>query len=171
MRERQRYDLILGIYLNVRGFAFVLFEGPFTPVDWGIVEIRGKEKLRRSLRRIGAIFGQYSPDALVLQNMSSRVARRAKHTRILNDAIKTLADTQSIQVHLYSRAQVCEYFKKFGLTNKDAIAETIARKIPVLERLVPSRRKIWNSESARMVLFDAVALVLLFFRDSIARDQ
>jgi hypothetical protein len=171
MRKRQRHNLILGIYLNVRGFAFVLFEGPFSPVDWGIIEIRGKNRIRRSIGRIGDLFGRYQPDALVLQNMSVSGERRAKHIRTLNEAIKVLAGTQSIPIYMYSRAQVRDYFKEFGLTSKDAIAETIARKIPMLERLVPSRRKIWNSENARMVLFDAVAIVLLFFRDALQQNK
>ncbi|HZS56799.1 MAG TPA: hypothetical protein VFA65_20500 [Bryobacteraceae bacterium] len=127
--------------------------------------------MRRSLRRIGAIFGQYGPDALVLQNMSIKGVRRAKHIRSLNDAIRTLAETQSIPVHMYSRMQVRDYFQQFGLTNKDAIAEAIVRKIPVFERLIPPRRKIWNSESARMVLFDAIAMVLLFFRNALLHDN
>ena len=39
-----RYRLVTAIYLNSRGFGFALFEGPLAPLDWGTVEVRGKEK-------------------------------------------------------------------------------------------------------------------------------
>jgi hypothetical protein len=38
MISRRRYDLVLAIYPQTRGFAFVLFEGWLSPVDWGIHE-------------------------------------------------------------------------------------------------------------------------------------
>jgi hypothetical protein len=38
--KRQRYSFVMAIYPNTRGFAFVLFEGPLSPVDWQAVEIR-----------------------------------------------------------------------------------------------------------------------------------
>ncbi len=36
MIPRKRYDLVLAIYPQSRGFAFVLCEGWLAPVDWGI---------------------------------------------------------------------------------------------------------------------------------------
>jgi hypothetical protein len=44
-----------------------------------------------------------------------------------------------------------------------ARAQFIASHIPVFRPLLPPPRKIWNSEDARMSIFDAAALVLTFF--------
>jgi hypothetical protein len=35
MSGPRRYALVLAIYLNTRGFGFVLFEGHLSPFDWG----------------------------------------------------------------------------------------------------------------------------------------
>jgi|SRR5690348_15036174 hypothetical protein len=44
-----------------------------------------------------------------------------------------------------------------------ARAQFIASHIPVFQPLLPPPRKIWNSEDARMSIFDAAALALTFF--------
>jgi len=46
MNGLRRYALVLSIYPNTRGFAFVLFEGPLSPFDWGVKEVRGRGKHR-----------------------------------------------------------------------------------------------------------------------------
>lgn len=164
MNGAHRHNLVLGIYPNTRGFAFALFEGALAPVDWGVVEIRGKSKNRACLRRIAVMFGRYEPDVLVLQDMSESGTRRTYRIRNLNEAIEILAGTQSIRVFSYSRAHVRQCFEHQGLTSKQFIAESIAKHIPMLAPLLPPLRKIWKSEHARMGIFDAVALVLTFYQ-------
>lgn len=161
-----RHNLVLGIYPNTRGFAFAVFEGSLAPVDWGVIEIRGKNKNKQCLQRIAVMFGRYEPDALVLQDMSERGTRRARRIRNLNEAIEVLAGTQNIRVFAYSRARVRQCFESHGLTSKQSVAEAIAKHIPMFERFVPPLRKIWMSEDSRMGLFDAVALVLTFYQSS-----
>jgi hypothetical protein len=51
-----------------------------------------------------------------------------------------------------------------GFTNKQMLASLIAKHIPAFERHVPPPRKPRMSEDARMGLFDAAALVLVFFQ-------
>jgi hypothetical protein len=55
-------------------------------------------------------------------------------------------------------------FASAGLANKQSLAEVIAKYIPAFERHVPPPRKPWMSEDARMGLFDAAALALVFFQ-------
>lgn len=167
MTAPRKHNLVLGIYPDSRGFAFVVFEGPLAPVDWGTAESRGEYKIRICVARISALFGKYAPDALVLQDMSENGTRRASHIRSLNEAIALLAETQGIPTFLYSRAQVREQFAPMAAYSKDAIAEAIAMRIPVLERLRPPVRKVWKNEHPRMALFDAAALVLTFYQSKI----
>ena len=47
---------------------------------------------------------------------------------------------------------------------KHGIAQTIAKHIPALSLYLPPARKPWMSEDARMGLFDAAALALMFFQ-------
>jgi Holliday junction resolvasome RuvABC endonuclease subunit len=154
----------MAIYPNTRGFAFVLFEGPLSPVDWQAVEIkRGRDKNRQCLEAISRLFGRYQPDVLVLQHTGEGGTRRALRIRDLNEAIEVLAETQGIPVAKYSRAQVRACFAETGIVTKPVMAEAIAKHIPVFGKFVPPLRKIWMSEDARAGIFDAIALVLSYF--------
>lgn len=171
MKTRKRYSLVLAIYPSTRGFAFVVFEGPLSPVDWSAREVRGQHKNQRCLVAIVAILARYQPDALVLQDMSSSGTRRALRLRELNAGIAELAEECGIPIFAYSRAQVREAFEPFGLTNKHFIAETIAKHIPAFDRHLPPVRKPWMSEDARMGIFDAAALALTFFQSATGGGQ
>jgi hypothetical protein len=172
MSTTRRHDLVLAVYPNTRGFAFVLFEGSLAPVDWGIVKVSSEEKNRDSIRRIAQLLGRFTPEALVLQDMSENGARRARRIRDLNEAIGLLAETQGVPVFRYSRGKEREHFASFGMSGKRGIAEAIAKQIPMLARFLPPVRKIWMSEDARMGLFDATALALTFFyRDTLGETQ
>ena len=159
----RRHDLVLAIHLQSRGFAFVLFEGSLAPVDWGVQEARGKNKNARCLTRIASLLALHTPDVLILQDMSERGTLRASRIQELNRRIAELADQYGIRVRRFSRTQVLDYFAGLGGITKQGIAETIAKHVPALRLAVPPARKAWTSEDARMGIFDAAALVWLFF--------
>ena len=167
---QRRYDLVLAIHVQSRGFAFVLFEGWLAPVDWGVQETRGADKNARCLTRIASLLTLHTPDVLVLQDMSERGTRRASRIRELNRRTAELADQRGILVRRYSRAQVIECFQEQGARTKQRIAETITKHIPALGLYVPQARKPWMSEDARMGIFDAAALAWMFFH-SISGDE
>jgi hypothetical protein len=82
----------------------------------------------------------------------------------LNEALSELANGRQMLVYAYSRGKVWEAFEEFGVSNKHDIAMVIATRIPAFERYVPSPRKPWKSEDARMGIFDAAGLGLAFFQ-------
>lgn len=168
MKARARYNLVLAVYPNTRGFAFVAFEGPFSPVDWSAREIRGRHKNQRCLIGVTALLERFQPDVVVLQDMSSTGTRRAHRLRVLNAGIGELAEERGIPVFAYSRIQVRQAFESFGLTTKHSIAETIAKHIPAFDRYIPPPRKPWMSEDPRMAVFDAVALALTFLKSNVS---
>src|SRR5258708_20321545 len=127
MNGLRRYAFVLAIYLNTRGFAFVLFEGPLAPVDWSVREMRGSRKDARCLARIVTILDQYLPDVLVLQDTSAQGTRRARRIVKLNEAVAALAEARGLPVYLYSRDEVSRAFESFGVTNKQGLAEIIAK--------------------------------------------
>ena len=80
MIARQRPELVLAIYFQSRGFAFVLLDEHRDPVDWGAPEFRGHDRAKRCLKRVDSLLALYSPDVLVLQDMSRRgISSRAPH--------------------------------------------------------------------------------------------
>jgi len=166
MTWSSRYTLVTAIYLNSRGFAFVLFEGPLAPRDWSVVEARGKDKRERILSRIDGLLARYKPDFVVLQDTSQGGTHRPHRIRRLNETIAEAAQGYGFPVLTFSRADVRERFAYLGSVTKDTIAEAIAKHIPAFERFLPPPRKVWKSEDARMGIFDAAALALTFFRAS-----
>jgi hypothetical protein len=60
MNDLQRYACVVAVYLNTRGFAFVVFESSLSPIDWGIKETRGPQKNSRSIKKTEHHAGGYS---------------------------------------------------------------------------------------------------------------
>ncbi len=154
--------MVFAIYLNSRGFAFVLFEGPLAPRDWSTIEVRG-DKREKIVARVSSLFARYKPHVVVLQDMSPTGTDRPHRIRHLNEVITKLAERHGLPTALVSRSEVRERFAYLGSVTKDAIAAAIAKHIPAFERFLPLPRKPWKSEDARMGLFDAAALALIFF--------
>jgi hypothetical protein len=165
MNHARRYLLALSVHLNTRGFAFVLFESPLAPFDWGTPEIRGVRKHERCMEKVAAIIDQYQPEGLVLQDMSNEGTQRAERIVKLNADIIRLAKARDLPVFLYSREIVRDtFFQQHGVRTKQDIAELIAKSVPAFQRYLPSPRKPWESEDARMGLFDAAGLGLVFYQ-------
>ncbi len=160
MTSRQN-DLVVAFYPHSRGFAYVVFEGPLLPVDWGMSDLSAKEKTRRCLRRLSALLDRYRPDVLLVREVSKgRAMRRAAK---LLTAIEEEARGRGLSTTAISRRQIRETFADLGSPSRYAIVEAIGKNIPMLASYVPPRRKIWNGEDRRMGLFDAVALVLSYY--------
>src|SRR5262249_33613263 len=135
MNHTRRYLLALSVHLNTRGFAFVLFESPLAPFDWGTPEIRGERKHERCLSKIAALLDQYKPEGIVLQDMSDEGTQRAQRIAKLNAAVIALAKSRDLLVFEYSRKIVSDtFYQQYGVETKQDIAEIIAKSIPAFER-------------------------------------
>jgi hypothetical protein len=164
MNGARQYAFVLAVYPNTQGFAFVLFKDHLSPIDWGVKEIHGPRKHSRCVARVTVILERHEPDIMVLQDTSPTGTRRSRRVISLNAAFAKLASDRAIPVHAYSREEVLSAFGEFGLPNKHSMAELIAKHIPALENYLPRPRKPWMSEDARMGIFDAAALALVFFQ-------
>jgi hypothetical protein len=157
--------LTMAVYLNSRGLAFVVFEGELAPLDWSVVEARGSDRRETLLARVETLFKKLRPNVLVLENMSDPEGRPPRIRR-LNEAIVQLAKRYTLQTVFFTRTEVRQQFAYLGTVTKDAVAMAIAKHIPAFERFLPSPRKPWKSEDARMGIFDAAALALTFFQSN-----
>lgn len=159
----RRYDLVMAIFPSARGIAHVLFEGPYSPVDWGISDPRREHRKRRAIGHISRLLDHYTPDVLVLRGRVGFPLGRARLHKLL-EAMEALAATKSVPIAQFSRSQIREAFQFLGSPTRYAIVETIAKNIPMFEPHVPPVRKIWKTEDRRMGLFDAIALALTFYQ-------
>jgi len=162
---RGRYEVVLAIYPTRRGMAFVMFEGPHTPIDWGRRRRRSSDGNDDCLRKVQSLF-ERQPAVLVLQDTSWTGTRRSRRATELNSAIFELAEQYSFPVCSFSRDQVRATFTELASPTRHAIAEYIAKNIPILEHQLPPPRKRWLPEDDRIGIFDAAALALTYFQSA-----
>lgn len=163
MRGRIPEELVLSVYGTSKGFAFVLFEGPDAPYDWGVRDIHNPSRNQKCIEAIERIILRHQPAALILEDTSDRHSRRTARTRRLYQSITHLANTHVIEVHRYPKAAIKQTFHSVGATTKHEIAQAIARQIPAFATRLPRYRKAWMSQDMRQGLFDAAALVLYHY--------
>lgn len=156
-------NLVLSVYPTSRGYAFVLFEGPLNPYDWGIKEIRKKQKNEHTLESIQELINRYRPAYLIIEDHTEKGSRRSSRIRRLYRMLIHLAESEQVEVFRYSQKAIRNCFESVGARSKYEIAQAIARQIPAFAHRMPKLRKIWMSEDPRQSLFDAAALGIVFY--------
>lgn len=68
-----------------------------------------------------------------------------------------------VDVAIYTRADIQGCFSHYGARTREEIAEAVARHIEPLRRYLPKRRRPWESEDRRLVLFAAAAQMLTHY--------
>ena len=101
---------VLSVYASSRGFAFVLFEGPESPYDWGVKEIKGQDKNVQTRDAIKRLVDRYRPEVLVLTDMSEGNSRQTSRIRKLHRMIKHLAATEYVDLCQFPKSAVKAYF-------------------------------------------------------------
>jgi len=161
---KSKTNLVLSVKPFCRGFAFALFEAPQSPTDWGVRDIRGKAKNALTLLGIKQIITQYQPDVLLLPAPEGRSERIRKLVR----DIAALAIKQGIPAHTVTRADIRAAFatdlpgggtagRAFFKPTRYQIAQAIANRFAFFAAQLPPPRRFYDSEDARMSLFDAVS--------------
>lgn len=153
-----RRELVMAIFPNTRGFGYAVFEG-LLPVDWGVSDVRGRNRDHVCLRRITALLRKYDPDVLLLRDPAG--TRGPRVAALIKD-IANLPRPPNTVCLAISRTDVRGAFNYLKRPTRQMIARAIGDRIPFLDLLVPRPRKIWNSENRHMGLFDAVALALTY---------
>lgn len=161
-KKAEIHKLALAIDPISRGFGYALFEGPQTPLDWGVTDIRLKIS-QTSFERVKKLISFYQPEILILEDCSQTGNRRCRRIHDLIKDIEKFAKSQKISVAKYSSGRVQEVFSFFNIRTKHQIAEKICEWLPELASRIPPKRKPWMSEDPRMSIFDAVALILTYY--------
>src|SRR5438105_4808427 len=114
MRERQTSELVLTLYPSARGLAFVIFEGPLSPIDWGVKAVRGsQDRIAILFETAKSLIERYQPEIVVLQGHRN-ASGRADHARRLEQMILTYAAGQNTEAHRYTREDVRSCFRQSG---------------------------------------------------------
>lgn len=163
MKKHNPPELVMGIAMTTRGIGYVLLQGPETPFDWGLMRRENKDFADASLNRIQKLIQAYHPSVLVMENL---IDGRTRHGKVLQRFSRKLlhraASEQVVVIH-FGRRDVRQAFAPVGAVSKSEIAEAIALAIPALAYRLPPVRKLWMSEDARQLIFDATALALTYY--------
>lgn len=165
-------ERVFAIDPTVKGYAFAVFEGPDTLLDWGIVQVLPKGKNRRCVRSIEEKLRRYLPSTLVFEDPEDRSSKRWPRVRRLIEEIDALSEKHGIVRRKVSRAKVRSTFAFLPKPDRTAIAEALARRFPELRSRLPRARKFWfEAEEERLNIFDAAALALTYLEGKAGRKQ
>ena len=163
MTDVRPQNLVLAVYPFSRGFAFVFFEGPDSPFEWGVKDLREGDKNSRTVEGIKKLVDRYRPEVLVIEDTTDGGWRRTSRIRKLYRMLVHFAHAEYVDLHRCSKKQVKECFASVGASTKYEIAKAIATQTPAFAHRIPRFRKPWMSEDPRQSLFDAAALGLTYY--------
>ena len=133
-------ERVLGFHPTSRGFGWVLFEGPYTPVDWGLVSA-GADKNATCLRRCERLLDRLAPEILVLEAYDRDTTRRARRIADLCTDVRRAADDRQIEAVVYTRAEVRRAFAEVKAWTRREIAEAVARHFEAFRHRLPKPRR------------------------------
>jgi Holliday junction resolvasome RuvABC endonuclease subunit len=152
---------ILAIALTARGFGYCVMENNVM-LECGKKEVKGNRNLQ-SVSKIEKLMKQFLPNFLVLQDVNAAGCHRAPRIKVLHQQVIGLAASRKIRVSLFSGKMLRITLIGDAKGTKYQMAESLAQKYPAeLAAKLPPKRRLWESESGRMDIFDAVALAVVF---------
>jgi len=152
---------ILSLAPSTGGFGFAVIERGAL-INWGTKTAKGRYKNVEALAKAKALIVRYRPDIVVLENTSAKQSRHGIRIRTLTNQICKAAKKEKVRVKLVTRANMMKSYFPEGKGTNQGIAELMAQRFPQeLKDRLPPKRRAWNSETARMHMFIAVALALM----------
>jgi hypothetical protein len=167
-KNHNKHFRILAASLSANGFGYAVMEGNT------LVDFRNKvfltDKNANSLTNIDKLIVRYQPDVLVLHDVNAKGTYRAPRIKELYRKVIALAQKHKLKVAKLSNTELRTMLLNDPKGTKHDMAECIAKQFPdELGSRVPPKRKAWTSEYARMDIFDAVALAVVFLMKKLKR--
>lgn len=153
---------VMAIHATAKGFGYVVMSGPFSLVDWG-TRTSARQKNATCLARLSELLDRFDPHTLVLEDPSQDAKRSARIQRLYT-AIAGLCHGRSIDLAVFTRADMRRCYAMVGAHSWQDIAEAVARQLEPLRKRVPARRKAWQSESRAMSVFVAAAIAMTYWQ-------
>ncbi len=133
--------------------GYALFVGQRL-TDWGTSRIAGVSS-RAAARVTRRWLKKFKPDVVVTETFAAG-SRKGQRSRAITAAVAQVARDQADLLDV-----TMERVQTFP--NKYDEAEALAVEFPELELYLPRRRRLWDTESPRTIVFEAVALAKLLF--------
>lgn len=159
---KTEFERALGISPNDRGFGYVVLEGPTRLVDWKVKRVP-RPKNQKTIEALDELLGLYMPSYLILDAPDDLASPRGHRIKgLLRDLANCAADRGVIPVPV-PRQVVADLFEPMEASTRREVAELLTVQFPELLPYLPPRRRLWDSESRAMSVFNAAAMVLAFY--------
>ena len=161
--EQHRYNntsiRILSLVPTSRGTGYAVVESPpLFVIDRGVLS--SKEERRKHINDLGRYLTWYRPDVLLLEDIHSAQCKRGEKTRSIITDVIDLAGGYGIAVRPVAKDEIFAHFDVPQTVSKVVIARKVTELLPELATLVPSERKLWETEAYWMPMFEAMAQIL-----------
>jgi RNase H-fold protein (predicted Holliday junction resolvase) len=157
---------LLALDVRTSKIGFAVFEGPTILLDWGVRSFEKSSKALRSsiLDRLSVLLAFYEPTTIVIRSRSYHLPSHGHAQEKVIAIIRSGLRRRSTGLKIVTTKQVRNAFAKKGEISKHDIAVRVTNQFQELAWKLPRRRKIYQSELTAMLVFDAVASGLTYFR-------
>lgn len=156
--------IIMAIYPNSKGLGYVISEEtPNNILSYGVGSIRIATAKNYAIR-IRKMIKRYTPTVVILKDYCDAGVVVSKRVRQIIKSMEQEANNKDIKVYRYSRKKIRAVFQPYtDNPNKYGISLVLSLWYPYLKRFIAPPRTHITSESYRMVMFDAFALLYCYF--------
>ncbi len=138
---------LLAVAVTQRRFGYVfLINGQLK--EWQLMTKPTKSR-SNAAGALQELINNFKPDVVVTEDIDAG-SKKGKGARTITQALQHISSQNYVLDVCVKRVQ--------NFANKYEEAVSLAGQYPVIKPLVPEKRRFFDSEPARMVLFDALAL-------------
>lgn len=161
-------DQILALEVRPRFSGFAVFQPPSNLLDYGMRKHRAtRDDLPRVVaKKVAALLDLYRPSVIVARTRWIRPGEARSRVGVIFRVVRREAKRRSIAVQAIPTHAVLEFFVARQCRSKHQRTMLIVQWFPELSWKLPRKRRSWNSENHRMVVFDATATALAFMNRS-----
>lgn len=161
---------VMTLDIRSRRFGYVIFDGPHTLLDYGIrTHADGEHSVLE--RRLNSLQSMFAPSTILVRKTLERSQSKTPTIRPAFNIVKSFARRTVVAVRLIDGSKIRRFFTRKAGTNKHDVARMVADRFPELSWRLPAKRKPWQSEPARMPLFDAASLGVFYFEQNGAGQE
>lgn len=140
----------MSLVIKTRGIAYLIVENNEL-LDWGIKRFKGNATSYRILDYLTMLISLGDVEILLINQIENE-----SDTQGLRFEKTLRAHLQNSKINIYSVTSAI-LKKKFGKASRFEIAQILSREISHITHFLPKKKRVWESEDANMLLFDAAA--------------
>lgn len=164
---------VLSLEVRPTVVGFAVFDVSRQLMDYGRCTYRvPTDALSRTVAaRMSRLIERHQPSLVVTRQRAVRTVQARERVNTILRVVRREAGKRHTECRKVSSNAVRSLFASRGCTSKYGRAGLIARQFPQLSWKLPRKRKPWNREDSRMVIFDAAATVLTFLNQAHSMQQ